>query len=168
MVKKLVREDLESFEDFEPGKVERNGLAYTQTQEFIEAELTRYLKMYRDLQQVDQTARLIRDQIDGLLRRYHDYVIQGKIQAHYRQVGITSKKGNVFEHVIPARTVRNLLIAGRLTLEQALNSPTCLITNEANQSWAADRMVSPVRARGTTNLGVNQGKAPTKSWVTII
>lgn len=133
MVKKLVREDLESFEDFEPGKVERNGLAYTQTQEFIEAELTRYLKMYRDLQQVDQTARLIRDQIDGLLRRYHDYVIQGKIQAHYRQVGITSKKGNVFEHVIPARTVRNLLIAGRLTLEQALNSPTCLITNEANQ-----------------------------------
>jgi hypothetical protein len=130
---KLVRESLETFEDFEPGKVERNGLAYTQTQEFITTELNRYLEMYRGLQQVDQTARLIRDQIDGLLRRYHDYVIQGKIQAHYRQKGLTTKKGNVFEHVIPARTVRNLLIQGRISLDQALNSPTCIVSPEANQ-----------------------------------
>lgn len=140
MVKKLVREELELFEDFEPGKVERNGLAYTQTQEFVETELTRYLEMYRKLEQVDQTARLVRDQIDGLLRRYHDYVIQGKIQAHYRQVGITTKKGNVFEHVIPARTVRNLLIANKLTLQQALNSPTCLINNEVDQMLAERKL----------------------------
>ena len=62
-----------------------------------------------------------------------EFLTQGKIQAHYRQKGITTKKGNVFEHVIPARTVRNLLIADRLTLQQALNSPTCLISNEVDQ-----------------------------------
>ena len=42
------------------------------------------------------------------------------------------------------------------------------LASEASQSWAAKRMDSPVRTRGTTNLGVNQGKAPTKSWVTKI
>lgn len=122
------RELIESFTDFEPARVSRNGQSYKETEQFINQELVRYLAMYGKITRMNQTARLIRDQIDNLIRRYHDYVIQGRYQAHYRERGIITKEGNVFEHVIPAKTVRNLLIGQRITITQALNSPTCLIS----------------------------------------
>ena len=34
----------------------------------------------------------------------------------------------MFEHVIPAAKVRDMLLAGVLTVKQALNTPTCLIS----------------------------------------
>jgi len=136
----MQRHSIERFTDFEPGRVTRNGVAYRQTQEFVSEEITRYMERYRAQQQIDQTARLLRDQIDALLRRYHEYVIQGKIQAHYRQVGVKIKAGNVFEHVIPARTVRNLLIADLISVPQALNPPTCLITTANNRVLSRNRM----------------------------
>ena len=123
---------IESFKDFEPARVARNGQSYQETYLFIERELNRYLREYAKIMRMNQTARLIRDQIDGLLRRYHGYMIQGKYGAHYRQVGLQDKDGNVFEHVIPARTVRNMLISGVITIPQALNSPTCIIDQTAN------------------------------------
>ena len=128
------RKLMENFKDIEPARVERNGQAYVETDEFIRPEIERYIKMYNELEQVSQRGRLIRDQIDGLIRRYHDYVIAGKIVAHYRQVGCREKKGNVFEHVIPARSIRNMLIQDKITLNQALNAPTCIITSKANKT----------------------------------
>lgn len=123
---------IENFKDFEPARVVRNGQSYQETYNFIQRELSRYLKEYNKMIRMNQTARLIRDQIDNLLRRYHDYIIQGQFGAHYRQVGLQNKRGNVFEHVIPARTVRNMLISGIITIPQALNSPTCIIDPEHN------------------------------------
>jgi hypothetical protein len=134
------RELIESFTDFEPARVVRNGQSYAETETFIVKELQRYLDQYRRIVRMNQTARLIRDQIDNLIRRYHEYVIQGNYQAHYRQVGLLGKRGNVFEHVIPAKTVRNMLIAQHLTITQALNSPTCLISKEQDIKLRKNKM----------------------------
>lgn len=123
---------MESFQDFEPARVKRNGQAYVETSEYIIPELQRQLEMYQSLEQTNQRGRLIRDQIDNLIRRYHEYVVAGRYVAHYRQAGCMKKDGNVFEHVIPLRTVRNMLSQGTMTIQQALNSPTCLISPEKN------------------------------------
>lgn len=127
-----LREDMEAFRDFDPGRVERNGQSYAETTEYITKKLEVLVARYRALDQINQTARLIRDDIDEALRRYHDYVIAGRIVAHYRQKGCRTKKGNVFEHVIPLRTVRNMLIQGIITINQALNAPTCVISKRNN------------------------------------
>jgi hypothetical protein len=137
----LLREQIESFKDVEPDRVQRDGLAYAETTEFITTELFRQLASYRKLTRITQRGRLIRDEIDDLIRRYHEYVIAGKIKAHYRQIGVYEKKGNVFEHVIPLRTVRNMLIAGVVTIDQALNAPTCLIKPDSNQLLSKNKLV---------------------------
>lgn len=129
----LLREQIQTFKDTEPGRVVRNGKAYTETSKFINEELTRHLASYKKLTKHTQLARLTRDAIDKLIRRYHDYVIAGKYKAHYREVGVIGKKGNVFEHVIPIRTLRNMLIDEVITVQQALNAPTCLITPAKNE-----------------------------------
>lgn len=134
------RELIESFTDFEPARVTRNGQSYMETETFIVKELQRYLDQYKRITRMNQTARLLRDQIDNLIRRYHEYVIQGTYQAHYRQAGVIGKRGNVFEHVIPAKTVRNMLIAGHLTITQALNSPTCIISRDCDTVLRTNKM----------------------------
>lgn len=126
------RELMESFRDAEPARVERNGQAYVETEQRVKSELQRHLNDYRALDQVCQTGRLIRDDMDNQIRRYHDYVIAGQIVAHYRQKGCRGKQGNVFEHVIPARTLRNMYIADRITVDQVLNAPTCIISPDKN------------------------------------
>lgn len=134
------RELIESFTDFEPARVTRSGQSYLETEAFIVKEIQRYLDQYRRIVRMNQTARLIRDQIDNLIRRYHDYVIQGNYQAHYRQLGVIDKRGHVFEHVIPAKTVRNMLIAEHFTIRQALNSPTCIISRDCDAVLRANKL----------------------------
>lgn len=122
-----LRQLVESFLKRSYRKVQRNDKAYRQTLDITTSELTRLLEMYRGCIDEDQTARLIRDSIDHWIRRYHDYVIRGDIGSHYVANGI--KQGEtVFEHIIPANIVRDMLIQGKLTINQALNTPTCLIS----------------------------------------
>ena len=125
MLKTLV----ESFVKRAYKKVQRNSKSYNQTLDITTTELERLLEMYRGYINEDQTARLVRDSIDHWIRRYHDYVIRGSMGSHYIAEGAV--KGNtVFEHVIPANIVRDMLIQGKLTINQALNAPTCLISKE--------------------------------------
>ena len=120
---------IESFRKQKYKKVERNDYAYRQTEDFTVVELARLLEMYQAKIEQDQEARLIRDAMDHHIRRYHGYSIEGKIGAHYRQLGVD--EGNcIFEHIIPATNVLAMLIEGRLTIKQALNTPTCLIKKE--------------------------------------
>lgn len=118
---------VESFVKRAYKKVQRNDKAYRQTLDITTSELERLLEMYRGCIDEDQTARLIRDSIDHWIRRYHDYVIRGSIGSHYIATGIVSGD-TIFEHIIPANIVRDMLIGGRLTINQALNAPTCLIS----------------------------------------
>lgn len=118
---------VESFVKRNYKKVQRNDRAYKQTLDITTSELERLLELYRGCIDEDQTARLVRDSIDHWIRRYHDYAIRGNIGSHYVASGI--KQGEtVFEHVIPANVVRDMLIQGKLSINQALNAPTCLIS----------------------------------------
>lgn len=123
---KTLQESVESFSKKTYTKVKRNERSYRDTYTFIAAEIQRYTEMYKNCIEEDQTARLIRDMLDELIRRYHNYSIRGDIGAHYRQSGIM-QGDTVFEHVIPASQIRDMLIQGKLTINQALNAPTCLI-----------------------------------------
>lgn len=117
---------VESYEPVEYRKVKRDQRAYEQTTAFISRGLKLSLWFYRRLNEANQTARLVRDVIDFLLRRAHGYNIAGNIQAHYREQGV-DKNDCDFEHVIPQAIIRNMLIQGKLTIIQAMNPPTCLI-----------------------------------------
>jgi hypothetical protein len=114
--------------------VKRNDKAYEQALSFTTEELERLLDLYRNtVIEDDMRARLLRDSIDHWIRRYHKYAIQGKIKSHYHQRGVSlSAKDCIFEHVIPASTIRDKLIAGELTINQALNVPTCRVSRQVD------------------------------------
>lgn len=112
-------------------RVRRGDESYRQTYDLTKQELERLVKMYQEHFSEDQTARLLRDSIDHWIRRYHDYCVRGSIGSHYREVGVV-QGASVFEHVIPASSVRDMLIEGRLTIDQALNAPTCLIKKDSD------------------------------------
>ena len=77
--------------------------------------------------------------MDHNLRRFHGYTIKGSIGSHYKQVGVT--KG-IFEHMVPASTIRDLLLADKITPHQACHMPTCIISKENDdqlrlQGWGS-------------------------------
>jgi hypothetical protein len=123
---KNLKELVESYTPKTYTKVKRNERSYRETYVFIGAEIERYYGMYQNAIEGEQSARLIRDMLDVLIRRYHDYAIRGDIGAHYRQTGIV-QGDTIFEHVIPAKEILGMLIEGKLTVKQALNAPTCFI-----------------------------------------
>lgn len=114
--------------------VKRNDKAYEQALSTTTEELERLLDLYRNtVIEDDMRARLLRDSIDHWIRRYHKYAIQGKIKSHYHQRGVSlSAKDCIFEHVIPASTIRDKLIAGELSINQALNVPTCRVSRSVD------------------------------------
>lgn len=118
---------VESFAPVTYSRVQRGDQAYRETYDLTVTELERLVTMYKELKTVGQTARLVRDSIDHWIRRYHGYAIEGSIGAHYVEVGV-DRSSCVFEHVIPAAKVRDMLLQGILTVRQALNTPTCLIS----------------------------------------
>jgi hypothetical protein len=123
-------------EGYQPGnvpRVQRSGAAYEQTYQYFYGNVQLLIDRYRELEQHDQTARLIRDDIEHALRRYHEYCIQQNTGAHYLQEGLGRDQEVDFEHVIPARIVRDALISGRMTIDQAFNAPTCNLSREKHK-----------------------------------
>ena len=114
--------------------VKRNDKAYADCLATTTVELERLVELYRTtVFEDDMRARLYRDDIDHWVRRYHGYAIQGKIKSHYHQRGVSlSAKDTIFEHVIPASQVRDYLIEGKLSINQALNVPTCRVSRKGN------------------------------------
>jgi len=117
-------------------RVKRSGASYQQTEDFIRTELEKWVSRYRELETHDQTARLMRDEIDDLLRRYHKYCIQQNQGAHYQQVGLSPEDSVEFEHIIPAKIARDALLSGRMTVDDALNIPTCDISQVKHRELA--------------------------------
>jgi hypothetical protein len=124
----ITKELVESFQPVSYSRVQRGETSYDETYELTVSELERLVGMYKQLSTSGQTARLLRDSIDHWIRRYHGYAIEGSIGSHYIQVGVDKNKC-IFEHVIPAAKVRDMLLQGVLTVKQSLNTPTCLISN---------------------------------------
>ena len=65
-----------------------------------------------------ETLRLVRDDMDNLLRRYHGYAVKENIGAHYREIGADADSD--FEHLIPSARIRDMMIAGVITIDEAL------------------------------------------------
>jgi hypothetical protein len=134
-----LKESLENFVDADYGRVTRNDQAYQDTIALTVSELDRLVSMYRWGGNM-QHLRLLRDSIDHWIRRYHGYTIGGSIGTHYREQGIVGK--GIFEHVIPASKLRDMLIKGTLSVQQALNAPICRINAGSDLALRESGLVS--------------------------
>jgi len=123
---------LESFSQTRYRPIKRDGNSYADTYQWARQGIARVLPLIKEHPRQDQTARLMRDEIDFYLKRCHEYCIKQRIGAHYREVGV-SKQDCDFEHVIPKALTRELLIYGELTIQEALNIPTCLLSSKKHR-----------------------------------
>jgi len=139
---KTLLERVDGFAQKKPTPVKRNGQSYDATYRFARRGIKLMVAMYRRLPTEDQTARLIRDVIDFLLRRYHGYAIKENIGAHYYETGLPHGTKTEFEHVIPAAVARDLLLYGRLTVDEALNIPTCRLSAAKHRKLNSTRLGS--------------------------
>ena len=136
----MLKEALQNFNAPVYTKTKRSTESYAATAAYVTANLERLVELYRNTKNDEQTYRLIRDDIDNALRRYHQYCIKENIGAHYIECGL---EGNgIFEHMIPASRIRDLLIAKVITPEQACNMPTCRLKKERDDKlreagWAS-------------------------------
>lgn len=135
MPKSKLQEAMQNMRGKKYTNVKRNDKAYDLALSTTTEELDRLINLYRTtIIEDDMQARLYRDSIDHWIRRYHKYAIQGKIKSHYHQRGVSlAAQDCIFEHVIPASTVRDKLIAGDLSINQALNVPTCRVSRIVDQ-----------------------------------
>jgi hypothetical protein len=132
---------VEGFKPVTYSRVQRGDQSYKETHELTEKKLNLLLAEYKELKQVGQTARLLRDDIEFWIRRHQDYCIEGAIGAHYTELGV-DKANCVFEHVIPVKQARDMLLQGVLTVKQALNTPTCLISRRNDEILREEGHVS--------------------------
>ena len=136
----MLREALENFTAPVYTKTKRSTESYAATAAYVTANLERLVKLYRSTKNDEQTYRLIRDDIDNALRRYHQYCIKENFGAHYIERGL---EGNgIFEHMVPASRIRDLLLAEVITPLQACNMPTCRLSKERDDKlreagWAS-------------------------------
>ena len=115
-------------EGFRPGsypQVVRGGASYHQMHQWTLERLQYLETRYQQQTSHDMTTQLIRMDFDNTLRNYHRYVIQDHLGAHYREQGITAQDRTEFEHVIPIRVIREAVFTGRMSIQRALNVPTC-------------------------------------------
>jgi hypothetical protein len=134
---KTLMERVSGFAQKKPKPVKRGGASYDASYNFCKSEIEQLVERYKKLTVEDQTARMIRDVIDFLLRRYHGYAIKENFGAHYREVGLSRDTAVHFEHVLPASVARDLLLVERLTIDEALNIPTCRLS-AANHERLSD------------------------------
>jgi hypothetical protein len=139
---KPLMERVSGFAQKKPTPVKRGGASYDSTYKFCARGLKLCVVMYKRLQVEDQTARLIRDVMDFLLRRYHGYAIKENIGAHYYETGLPHGAKTEFEHVIPASVARDLLLFDRLTIDEALNIPTCRLSATKHKKLNSTRLGS--------------------------
>ncbi len=135
-----LKERINEFQSLTYDRVIRNKVAYADTLILTTAEITRLVGLYR-AGGSRQHLRLVRDAIDHWLRRYHGYTIGGSIGTHYRSLEVHGSE-TVFEHVIPAKDLRDMLLVGALTITEALNAPVCRITKEQDRKLKASGLGS--------------------------
>lgn len=140
----LLREQMEGFRPLPQNKVTRSGASYQQTLTWTVDRLSMLVESYQRQESHNQTTQLIRQDFDTTLRFYHEYCIKGYLGAHYRECGLRPGTATEFEHVIPERVVREAVFAGRITIDQALECPTCQLSREKH------RLLNKLGMKGST------------------
>lgn len=120
----MLKESLEQFTAPVYGKTQRSPATYKTLADRCKQKLADLKDEYSSVENDQQLLREIRNDIDYYLRRYHEYCIKQRdgMGAHYHEQGADAETD--FEHLIPAARIRDLLLAGAVTVEQALNAPT--------------------------------------------
>ena len=120
----MLKESLRQFTAPVYGKTQRSPATYKTVAQHCTNHLQRLVDEYKAVRNDQQLLRELRNDIDEKLRRYHEYCIKQRdgMGAHYHEVGADAETD--FEHLIPAARIRDLLLAGVVTVEQALNAPT--------------------------------------------
>lgn len=138
----MLKESLQSFTPPVYGKTARSTATYNTVARRCSTNLIRLVEEYRSVKNDQQLLREIRNEIDYNLRRYHGYCIEQRngMGGHYVELG--ADEDTDFEHLIPAAKVRDLLLAGSITVEQALNAPTVRLSRAKHQQlkeagWAS-------------------------------
>lgn len=124
------------------GKTARTGSTYKTVSSHCTQHLIGLVKEYHQVSNDQQLLREIRNDIDYYLRRYHEYCIKQRdgMLAHYHEVNAEADCD--FEHLIPAARIRDLLLAGAISVEQALNAPTVRLSRSKHMAlkeagWAS-------------------------------
>lgn len=138
----MLKESLEKFVAPVYGKTRRTQETYKTVATRCSQQLVRLVQEYLAVENDQQLLREIRNDIDYYLRRYHKYCIEERdgMKAHYHEVG--ADEDCDFEHLIPASRIRDLLISGIITVEQALNTPTVRLSRAKHMAlkdagWAS-------------------------------
>ncbi len=126
----------ESLDQFTPpvyGKTRRTPETYQTVANRCRAKVAELIAEYKATKNNQQLLREIRNDIDYYLRRYHEYCIKQRdgMAAHYHEIGADADTD--FEHLIPAARIRDLLLAGVLSTEQALNAPTVRLSRNKHK-----------------------------------
>jgi len=130
----LLEESVRGLKAPDYGKVQRTGDSYVATDRWARRLISICCRIYRRIDRLDQTARLIRDTIEFAVRRYHGYHFEFRKQTHYRDASIlpNETKGLVVEHVIPVRFLIAGLLQNKIPLSLVLNPPICLIRKDSD------------------------------------
>ena len=138
----MLKESLDTFIAPNYGKTSRSPDTYRTVAAYCKKNLDRLVVDYSQVVNDQQLLREIRNDIDYYLRRYHEYCIQQRdgMKAHYHEIG--ADEDCDFEHLIPASRIRDLLLAGRITVVQALNPPTVRLSRAKHMAlkdagWAS-------------------------------
>ena len=138
----MLKETLTNFTTPVYGKTKRSPVTYKTVAGHCRRHLVQLVNDYRTVENDQQLLREIRNDMDYYLRRYHKYCIEERdgMKAHYHEVGADADCD--FEHLIPAARIRDLLIAGILNEEQALNAPTVRLSRNKHMAlkdagWAS-------------------------------
>jgi hypothetical protein len=129
-----LQESLQQFVAPVYGKTKRSSATYKTVAEHCHQHLIVLKTEYATTRNDQQKLREIRNDMDYYLRRYHKYCIEERdgMDAHYLEIG--ADKDTDFEHLIPAARIRDLLLAGVLSVEQALNAPTVKLSRSKHMA----------------------------------
>jgi hypothetical protein len=138
----MLKESLDRFVPAVYGRTQRTAETYQTVANRCRRNLTRLIKEYGEVVNNAQELREIRNEMDEAIRRYHEYCIQQRdgMQAHYHEIGADTDCD--FEHLIPAKILRDLLLSEVITIDQALNAPTVVLSRAKHRAlkdagWAS-------------------------------
>ena len=138
----MLQESLQQFVAPVYGKTKRSSATYQTVATHCDNHLTTLVHEYAAVENDQQLLREIRNDMDYYLRRYHKYCIEERegMGAHYIEVG--ADEDTDCEHLIPASRVRDLLLAGVITVKQGLNAPTVQLSRAKHMAlkdagWAS-------------------------------
>lgn len=131
--------ELKNWNNIEYEKVRRTETIYDETENYIREKLNSLVDEYSSLGSL-QEKRLCRDLIDYSLRRFHQYSVQQRFKAFYFESPQPDRI--VFEHIIPASTLRDLLLDKQIDVHHALYPPIANISRNNDQKLREAGLVS--------------------------